>query len=159
VRLPLAALLLLAAVACGGEGTASSRPSPLSGRLTTGEAMVELTGDEEIEFAALLDPEAPNIFQPPDGGFALNWVNESSQGFGVGGPLFTGSRETDEELSVSITIVREDLPVVFSSFDGECVVGIDTVDRAEISGTFECAGLRAGGATIDAEGDFEAGRS
>lgn len=153
--LPVALLLL---AACGGEGTTSSGPSPLSGRLTQGEAQVELTGEEELEFAALLDPEAPNIFQPPDGGFALNWVNESSEGFGVGGPLFTGTRETDDQLSVSISIVRDELPVVFSSFDGECVVGIDTVDRTEMSGTFECAGLRAGGSTIDAEGAFEARR-
>lgn len=155
----LAAALLLLAAACAREGTATSAPSPLSGRLTQGEARVELTGDQEIEFTAPLDPEAPNIFQPPDGGFALNWVNESSQGFGVGGPLYTGSRETDDQLSVSITIVREELPIVFSSFGGECVVGIDTVDRTGIGGTFECTGLRAGGSTVDAEGEFEARRS
>jgi hypothetical protein len=150
--------LLLFAGACGGDGTASSGPSPLSGRLTEGEAQVTLTGDQEIEFTAPLDPDAPNIFQPPDGGFALNWVNESSQGFGVGGPLYTGSRETDDELSVSISIVQEELPIVFSSFGGECVVGIDSVGRTGIAGTFECTGLRAGGSTIDAEGEFEARR-
>jgi hypothetical protein len=147
---------LMAATACGGDGEAPTPPTPLGGRLTEGQAEVVVMGDLEAEFTASLDPEAPNIFQPPDGGFALNWSDPSSQGFGVGGPLYTGTRETDQELSVSITLVEEDLPVVFSSFEGECVVGITTVTDDSISGSFECAGLVVGETTIEAEGEFSA---
>jgi hypothetical protein len=149
-------VVLLAVSACGGDGETRAGRSALGGRLTQGDAEVAVTGDLEAEFEAFLDPEAPNIFQPPDGGFALNWVDRSSQGFGVGGPLYTGTRATDEELSVSITLVQDELPVVFSSFEGECVVGITTVDHDLISGTFECSGLVVGQTTIDAEGRFSA---
>jgi hypothetical protein len=147
---------VVAASACGGDGDAATGPSPLGGRLTEGEAEVVVMGDLEAEFTAPLDPEAPNIFQPPDGGFALNWSDPSSQGFGVGGPLYTGTRETDQELSLSITLVEEELPVVFSSFEGECIVGITTVTDDAISGSFECAGLVVGETTIEAEGQFNA---
>jgi hypothetical protein len=148
---------LVAASACGGDGDAATGPSPLGGRLTEGEAEVVVMGDLEAEFVAPIDPDAPNIFQPPDGGFALNWSDQSSQGFGVGGPLYTGTRETDQELSLSITLVEDELPVVFSSFDGECIVGISTVGNDLISGSFECAGLVVGDTTIEAEGQFTAG--
>jgi hypothetical protein len=155
VRRALVAVLL-AASACGGDGETRAGRSALGGSLTQGDAEVTVAGDQEAEFEAFLDPEAPNIFQPPDGGFALNWVDQSSQGFGVGGPLYTGTRETDQELSVSITLVQDELPVVFSSFDGECVVGISSVEHELISGTFECSGLVVGETTIDAEGRFSA---
>jgi hypothetical protein len=147
---------LVAASGCGDGGDVGTAPSPLGGRLTEGEAEVVVMGDMEAEFTAPLDPEAPNIFQPPDGGFALNWSDPTSQGFGVGGPLYTGTRETDQELSLSITLVEEELPVVFSSFDGECIVGITTVDSDFISGSFECAGLVVGETTIEAQGQFSA---
>jgi hypothetical protein len=147
---------LVAASACGGDGDAATGPSPLGGRLTEGEAEVVVVGGLEAEFVAPLDPDAPNIFQPPDGGFALNWSDQSSQGFGVGGPLYMGTRETDQELSLSITLVEDELPVVFSSFDGECIVGITTVGDDAISGSFECTGLVVGDTTIDAEGRFTA---
>jgi hypothetical protein len=151
----LAAVAVIA-VACGGEGPDAAGPRPLSSRLTEGEAHVIVTGDMEAEFTAPLDSDAPNLFQPPDGGFAVNWTDESARGFGVGGPLFTGSRRTSERLSVSVTVVTEDVPKVFASFGGECRVTINSVGTDVLSGTFECRDLSKGGERIEAEGEFMA---
>jgi hypothetical protein len=113
-------------------------------------------GDVRDEFVVPLDQEAPNIFQPPDGGFAVNWSDESAQGLGVGGPMFTGARETSEELSLSITLIRDGLPAVFGSFGGECLITINTVGSDALGGTFDCRRLTKGEATIRADGDFSA---
>jgi hypothetical protein len=149
MRLTLVGALAVMAVACGDGGPGATGPRPLSSRLTQGEAHVLVTGDMETEFTAPLDPEAPNLFQPPDGGFAVNWADES-------GPLFTGSRRTSERLSVSVTVVTAEVPKVFASFDGECRVSISSVGTDVLSGTFQCRDLTKGAQAIDAEGEFTA---
>jgi hypothetical protein len=156
IRATLLAAVTLLVTACGGGGPDAAGPSPLSSRLTEGEAHVVVTGDMETEFSAPLDPDAPNLFQPPDGGFAVNWADESARGFGVGGPLFTGSRRTSERLSVSVTVVTAEVPKVFASFGGECRVTITSVGTEVLAGTFECRNLSKGSETIDAEGEFMA---
>lgn len=144
--------------ACGGEDRAEpeASPSPLGRRLTSGEAHVIVRGDVDDEFTVPLDPAAPNVFEPPNGGFALNWSDGSGNGFGVGGPLYIGSRTTGDDLSVSITAIEEDLPAVFPSFGGECEVSITAVTQRLLAGHFVCEGLVRGQSTIDAEGEFEA---
>jgi hypothetical protein len=149
--------LAVVLAACGGnEQPQSNGPGPLGRRLVEGEAHVALRGDIKTEFTVPLDPTAPNIFQPPDGGFALNWADETAQGMGVGGPLFLGRRMTGERLSLSITAVQEGLPTVFGSFAGECEVTITTAGSEVIAGSFVCEGLTEDGLTIDAEGEFTA---
>lgn len=152
-------VLALVLPACGGDGRAepSASPSPLGRRLSTGEAHVIVRGDIEDEFTVPLDPTAPNVFEPPDGGFALNWADASANGVGLGGPLYIGSRSTGDDLSVSITTVVDDLPVVFASFDGECEVSITAVSQRVFAGHFVCRDLVRAQATIDAEGEFQAG--
>jgi hypothetical protein len=149
--------LAMVLAACGAnERPQPGGPGPLGRRLVEGEAHVVLRGSIRTEFTVPLDPTAPNIFQPPDGGFALNWADETAQGVGVGGPLFLGSRTTGEDLSVSVTAVREGLPTVFGSFAGECDVTITTAGSDVIAGSFVCEELTEGGLTIDAEGEFTA---
>jgi hypothetical protein len=147
-------LLAAAAVSCGGGP--NPQPTPLSGHLTQGEAHVTVSGDLRDEYVVPLDRDAPNIFQPPDGGFAVNWADESARGLGVGGPLFTGARETGQNLSLSITLIQEDLPAVFGSFGGECRITITTVGTDALAGTFSCRHLTKGETTIRAQGDFSA---
>jgi hypothetical protein len=151
--------LALALAACGGgQQPQPEGPGPLGRRLVEGEAHVVLRGDIKREFTVPLDPTAPNLFQPPEGGFALNWADETAQGVGVGGPLFLGSRMTGERLSLSITAVQEGLPTVFGSFAGECGVTITTAGSEVIAGSFVCEELTEEGLTIDAEGEFTARR-
>jgi hypothetical protein len=152
----VSAVLVTALSACGGNDTPQQMPSALARPLTEGEAHVIVRGDIEAEFTVPLDPQAPNIFQPPDGGFALNWADETAQGLGVGGPLYIGTRATGDDLSLSITAVEDELPSVFASFDGECDVSITAVSEKLFAGHFVCRGLTRGESTIDAEGEFEA---
>jgi hypothetical protein len=156
VRTAAVGLALLLA-ACGGDGQAESpMPDPLGRRLVDGEAHVILRGDIKVEFTVPLDPSAPNLFQPPDGGFALNWADETAQGMGVGGPLFLGSRTTGEDLSLSITAIHDGLPTVFASFAGECAITITTAGSEVLAGSFACEELFEDGMTIHAEGEFTA---
>jgi hypothetical protein len=156
LRLASAGLAVLLAACGGNEQPQTGGPGPLGRRLVEGEAHVVLRGDIKTEFTVPLDPTAPNLFQPPDGGFALNWADETAQGMGVGGPLFLGSRMTGEKLSLSITAVQEGLPTVFGSFAGECGVTITTAGSEVIAGSFVCEELTEDGLTIEAEGEFTA---
>ena len=149
--------LAMALAACGGSPQPQPEgPGPLGRRLIEGEAHVVLRGDIKTEFTAPLDPSAPNLFQPPDGGFALNWADETAQGMGVGGPLFLGSRTTGEDLSLSITAIHDGLPTVFASFAGECAITITTAGSEVLAGSFTCEELVEDGMAIDAEGEFTA---
>ena len=151
----LAALLLLAGCGDGGGGDAVETPSPLPTPLTSGRAEVRVTGNVRETFEVPLDREAMTIYQPPAGGFAVTWSAEG-RSLGIGGHLFTGTRPTGERLSVTITALRDGVPVVLASFEGECRVTIDRADRDGIEGSFECLGLSTRDLFAGAEGTFSA---
>ncbi len=155
----LAVSAALLVPACGGGQPEEALPlqaPDAAPSLDRGTATVRLRGDLRERFEVPLDVEAPNIFQPPDGGFALSWAGDEPQGLGIGGHLFTGTRETGDGLSVAVTTAAETTPVVFSSFEGECEVTLTTVRHRALEGDFECLGLAARGMRVDARGTFEA---
>ncbi|MGH2723370.1 MAG: hypothetical protein ACRDI0_03745 [Actinomycetota bacterium] len=152
----LAVLLVLGSLsACGGGGGAVETPSPIASPLTSGRAEVRVTGDVRDRFQVPLDAEATTIYQPPAGGFAVTWGQEG-HGLGVGGLLFTGTRSTDQALSVTVTALRDGAPVVLASFDGECEVTIDRADGTGIEGSFRCVALSVRDLFADARGTFSA---
>jgi hypothetical protein len=151
------AVLAILAVSCGGDAEPPGGSTPTgTASLSEGRAGVELTGELRERFEVPLDVDAPNIWQPPNGGFALSWAGEEGQGLGIGGHLFEGSRDTDEGLTLTITARGEDLPMTFASSAGECRISILVVERDRIEGTFDCLGLSAQGTVVDATGVFSA---
>jgi hypothetical protein len=150
-------LLLVLALASCGTGRPDGTVPPAT--LTEGYAAVEVTGDMKRAFTATLDPDAPNVYTPPDGGFALNWADDRGDGLGIGGPLFTGSRATSEAMSLSLSVRDEPVPVVFVDLDGSCQVTVEAAEGERFEGSFACEELSAAdGTTIDAEGTFTAGK-
>lgn len=150
----LVTLLFLAA--CEGEAPGPPPRPPGVGVLTEGRAEVRVSGALRTRFDVPLDGRATNIYQPPAGGFALSWAGPDGTAVGVGGPLFQGTRPTDEGFSVTITAPADGLPVVFTSFGGECEVTLVEVERDRLDGTFACASLSARGLVVDATGTFTA---
>ncbi|HEX2031758.1 MAG TPA: hypothetical protein VHL78_10200 [Actinomycetota bacterium] len=155
IRIALAAAVLSLAACGGGEPGRSVRP-PGVGVLTEGRAEVRVRGALRTRFDVPLDGGAINIYQHPRGGFALTWGGQDQPAVGIGGPLFEGTRVTGNGLSVTLTAPDEGLPVVFTSFDGECQVTLVEVERDRLDGTFSCVGLSARGLVIDATGTFSA---
>lgn len=156
----VAAVVVAAGVlaSCGGsppdpDGRATDTGSP--GPLQQGTAEVRVRGGVRDEFAVALDSAGAVVYQPPSGGFAVSWASED-QGLGLGGRLFRGTRPTGEDLSLTVTIVADDVPVVFASMAGECEVTIDAATRDELAGSFRCAGISAQGITVNARGTFSA---
>lgn len=134
---------------CGGDGGGGSTveaPSPgtetqgpeASGRLRSGEASVEVTGDLRSSFTVPLIGDS--VYSPPPGGMALSYSDDRGNFFGIGGITFTGSEETSLELSVTITVGRES-PQLFVSTAGECTVSISRADATGVQGQAECDDL------------------
>jgi hypothetical protein len=171
MAIALLACLAAAATACnGGGGTGpsptggqtlspgqlpTSSPGAATGNVSRGEASVQVAGDLEAEFSAPL--AAPTAYAPPPGGFALRWV-KGTNGVGIAGLTFTGTRPTSSELSIVITIGSGNSTVFFRSSNHECHVTIDTAQQNEVAGNFTCAGLKSanGKETVDASGRFSA---
>lgn len=151
----VAALVVLAACGGGGGDEPVQQPSPLPTPLTSGRAEVRVTGNVRETFEVPLDREAVTIYRPPEGGFAITWSAEG-RSLGIGGHLFTGTRPTGERLSVTVTALRDGVPVVLASLDGECRVTIERADRDGIEGTFECLGLSSQDLVAGATGTFSA---
>jgi hypothetical protein len=147
---------LLAAVALAGcgEGTGSAP----SATLREGTAQVQVTGDLRDAFLARLDADAPNVYTPPTGGFALSWADEAGDGVGIGGPLFMGTRETSQDLSLALSVVSRGSLLVFADFEGRCRITVEVLEPDDFQGGFTCEELAAtDGTTIDADGTFQAG--
>lgn len=171
-RMAIALLVCLAgaATACNGGGEAGSTPGGQSrspgqpptssagaatGTVSKGEASVQVAGDLETEFSAPL--AAPTAYAPPPGGFALRWM-KATQGVGIAGLTFTGTRPTSPALSIVITVDTGGATAFFRSMKDECDVTIDTANANEVAGSFTCTGLKSadGSATVDASGRFSA---
>lgn len=157
VRTLAVALLVVSGslAGCGGDDPEEGAPPTIARPLAGGTAEVRVTGDVRDRFEVPLDPEATLIYRPPEGGFALSWASEG-RGLGIGGLLFTGTRATDQGLSVTVSTMSGEFPVVFPSVDGQCDVTIDGADRDGIGGSFECTGLWSEGMRVDARGSFSA---
>ena len=132
-----------------------SSPGAATGNISKGEASVQVAGDLEAEFSSPL--AAPTAYAPPPGGFALRWV-KGSEGVGIVGLTFTGTRPTSSALSIVIRIDTGAATAFFRSMKDECDVTIDTADANKVAGSFTCTGLKSadGTATIDASGRFSA---
>jgi hypothetical protein len=117
-------------------------------------ASVQVAGDLETEFSAPL--AVPTTYAPAPGGFALRWA-KASQGVGIAGLAFTGTRPTSPALSIVISVDTGEATASFRSKD-ECNVTIDTANTNELAGSFACTGLKSadGSATVDASGRFSA---
>ncbi len=105
IAIALLAALSLTGAACGGEGEPgaptgggqtlspgelpTSSPGAATGTVSEGEASVQVARDLEAEFTSEL--ASPVIYSPPPGAIALRWV-EGSNGVGITGPTFTGTR-------------------------------------------------------------------
>ena len=172
-RMAIALLVCLAGAATACNGGAEVGPTPsggqhlspgqlptssagaATGNVSQGEASVQVAGDLEAEFSSPL--AAPTAYAPPPGGFALRWV-KGSEGVGIAGLTFTGTRPTSSALSIVITIDTGAATAFFRSMKDECDVTIDTAKANEIAGSFTCTGLKSadGTATIDASGRFSA---
>jgi hypothetical protein len=133
----------------------TSSPGAATGNVSKGEASVQVAGDLEAEFSSPLAP--PTAYAPPPGGFALRWV-KGSEGVGIVGLTFTGTRPTSSALFIVITVGAGDATEFFRTMKDECSVTIDTADANEVAGSFTCTGLKSadGTATIDASGRFSA---
>ena len=171
-RTAIALLVYLAgaATACKGGGDMGSTPrgqtlSPnelatslagaATGNVTQGMASVQVAGDLETEFSAPL--AVPTTYAPAPGGFALRWA-KASQGVGIAGLAFTGTRPTSPALSIVISVDTGEATASFRSMKDECNVTIDTANTNELAGSFACTGLKSadGSATVDASGRFSA---
>jgi len=171
-RMAIALLVCLAGTAaCNGSADVGPKPTggqtlspgqlPTSsagaatGNVSRGEASVQVAGDLEAEFSSPL--AAPTAYAPPPGGFALRWV-KGSEGVGIAGLTFTGTRPTSSALSIVITIDTGAATAFFRSMKDECDVTIDTAKANEVAGSFTCTGLKSadGTANVDASGRFSA---
>lgn len=171
-RTAIALLVCLAgaATACSGGGEVRSTPSgqalspgelPTSsagaatGNVTQGMASVQVAGDLETEFSAPL--AVPTAYAPPPGELAMRWV-KASQGVGIAGLAFTGTRPTSPALSIVITVDTGERTASFRSMKDECNVTIDAADANQVAGSFACTGLKNadGSAIVDASGRFSA---
>lgn len=173
IAIALLAALAVIGAACGGEGepgaptgggqTLSPGELPTSSRgaatgtVSEGEASVQVAGDLEAEFTSEL--ASPVIYSPPPGALALRWV-EGSNGVGITGPTFTGTRLTSAGLALTVSLASGSRTAVFASVSDECTITIDTAEANSIAGSFACSGLTSsdGTATVDASGRFSASR-
>ncbi|MGH2739721.1 MAG: hypothetical protein ACRDH6_04460 [Actinomycetota bacterium] len=153
-------VLVIAAGACGnGDDRARPRggpggesPAP-EGPLTSGEARVEISGDIAESFNLGLDFGGTLIYQPPNGAMAVVWSNGQSRSFAIAAPFFTGTQQTSNE--VSITITTSDVSL-FISNAGECEITLDQADEQELQGSFSCRRLKGTNQTVNASGTFSA---
>jgi len=172
IAIALIAALSVTGAACGGEGEPggtptgggqtlspgelpTSSPGGATGTVSEGKASVQVAGDLEAEFTSEL--AAPAIYSPPPGAFVLRWV-EGSNGVGITGPTFTGSRPTSAGLALTISLDSGSGTAFFTSVGDECTITIDAAEATSIAGSFACSGLTSsdGMATVDASGRFSA---
>lgn len=122
-RIAIALIVALSGngAACGGEedpgGTPTgggqtlspgalptSSPGAAIGTVSEGEASVQVAGDLEAAFTSEL--AAPAIYSPPPGTLVLRWVG-GSNGVGITGPTFTGTRPTSAGLALTSRSTRD----------------------------------------------------
>jgi hypothetical protein len=164
----LAALATLAVACTGGGGdtpspTRTDRPSPSvslpsglptgSGLslLTKGSARMDVTGDIESSFV-MNSLGGNTIWQPPNGGMALTWIDHMGNAFGVGGQVFKGTKKTATLLVASMAFDQS----LFSSTGGECTITIGKARTASMSGSISCKDLSQTGKSVSVTGTFEA---
>lgn len=137
-------------LAPGAEGERQHPP------LTGGEADVQVTGDVDTGLRLVLEPGPNTVYTPPFGGLTLVWRDAESQILALGGTVFTGSRETGPDLTISLGVRGDGELLTFAPEGDECQVTIAAAEPTYIEGTFECRGLEADGTTVDARGAFGA---
>lgn len=89
---------------------------------------------------------------------ALNWLSSEGGSFGINGPSFQGTVQTNAALRLELTIRESDERVAFRSNDGSCSITIDRASVSNLSGAFTCSGLAStdGSVMVDATGTFTA---
>lgn len=89
---------------------------------------------------------------------ALNWLSSGDGSFGINGPSFHGTVQTDSALRVELAIREGERIVAFRSNDGSCSVTIDRASVSNLSGAFTCSDLAStdGSVVVDATGTFAA---
>ena len=89
---------------------------------------------------------------------ALNWLSSEDGSFGINGPSFQGTMQTDSALRLELAIRESEGTVAFRSNDGSCSVTIDRASVSNLSGAFTCSDLAStdGSVVVDATGTFAA---
>jgi len=117
----------------------------------SGTARLQVTGDiqQTVEFDKI---GGTTIWQPPDGGMAVTFINGRGDAFGIGGKAFTGTQKTATLLVASMAIGK----AIFTSVSGECDVTVSKATSTELQGSIGCDNISQNSKTIDVTGTFEA---
>jgi hypothetical protein len=143
------------------EASPTAEDSP-SGPITfvTGDAHVELSGDNEETFDAPLDAGVENVYDPATAEFELRWRNDEGRALLLTG-TFSPDGTTLDDAFVGIGAPGTSLfDEEFSpdAFHSQCTVEVSSFDGSAIEGDFQCAELERGDGTkvIDATETFSA---
>jgi hypothetical protein len=134
------------------SGVPSGLPSASGlGVFHSGTAQLTLTGDieSEVSFDRI---GGTTIWQPPDGGMAITFINGKGDAFGIGGQAFTGTKKTATLLVASMAIGND----IFTSVGGECSVTVSKATPTQLRGSITCDRFTQNNKTIGATGTFEA---
>ena len=138
-------------------GSAAVSPTPTAGAVVTavppsGDATLEITGANAATYVLTGLPGGQHVDAK-----AVNaaWAAPTEAGLTIAGPVDRGTRLTDANLVLTITIVIADQPVTFTSVAGECTIGMAQTPKG-VSGSFTCHKLKSPDRkiTIEATGTY-----
>ena len=138
-------------------GSAAVSPTPTAGVVVTaippsGDATLEITGANAATYAMTGLPGGQHVDAK-----AVNaaWTAPTEAGLTLTGPVDRGTRLTDANLVLTITIVIDGQPVTFTSLKGECTIGMAQTPKG-VSGSFTCHKLKSpdGKVTLEATGTY-----
>jgi hypothetical protein len=132
----------------------TSSPGAATGTLSVGTASISVTGDTNasVSFASL----GPTVVYAPGAAMNVTWRSpaDPNASLTLSGPAAPATAPTSAELRLAFALTVEGEPVMFQSSSGECSVTVNDAAEHTLAGTFNCAGVEAGGYTVNATGTF-----
>lgn len=139
----------------GGAGaTASASPAPGAVVATTpGPGSIQVSGDFDAAFDLT---GSAAVGKPADGQLLATWADGAGTSVTLTGRIGSVTRTTTSELTLAVTVMRNGVPVTFTSEAGECTIGM-AEKMFNVAGGFVCPKIKSDGGrfTVKLTGTYQ----
>ena len=118
-----------------------------------GAASLEVAGDFTTTFALT---GTAVVGKPADGLLVVTWQDGAGSSVALSGRISSGTRTTTSDLTLDFVVLRNGVPVTFSSAAGECTVGM-AEKLVNVTGSFVCPEITSDGGrfTVKLTGTYQ----